>query len=88
MPRPPNTVRASWDITVSSSEGIAPIKPSKNVMPKNKTPRIDAIQIKVIAALSVRGSLNAVTPLETASMPVSAVVPLANARKIKNNVIG
>src|SRR6266508_5904729 len=56
-------------------------------MPRNKEPRIDAIQIKVIPAFLLRGSLNAVIPFEMASTPVNAVVPLANACRIKKGVI-
>ena len=39
------------------------------------------IQIKVMPALRLRGSLKAVMPFEMASTPVRAVVPLAKACK-------
>ena len=52
-----------------------------------REPRINAIQIKVVPALRLRGSLNAVIPFEIASTPVSAVVPLAKALKIRNILI-
>ena len=38
-----------------------------------------AIHINVMPALRLRGSLNAVKPLEMASTPVNAAVPLENA---------
>ncbi len=44
------------------------------------------IQIKVMPALRLRGSLKAVMPLEMASTPVSAVVPFANACKRRKGV--
>ena len=40
--------------------------------------------INVMPALRLLGSLKAVMPLEMASTPVSAVVPLANACRIRN----
>jgi hypothetical protein len=51
MPRLPKVVRASWEITVSSSEGIAPISPSRKVSPMNKPPRMVYIQTIVMTAL-------------------------------------
>ena len=47
-----------------------------------------AIQTSVAPAFLLRGSLKAVIPLDIASTPVTAVVPLANAFRIKKNVIG
>ncbi len=41
------------------------------------------IQIRVMPALRLRGSLKAVMPFEMASTPVSAVVPFANACRSK-----
>ena len=46
-------------------------------MPRNNAPKIAAIHTKVCAALRLRGSWKAVMPLEMASTPVKAVVPLA-----------
>ena len=43
------------------------------------------IQTSTVCALATGGSLKAGTPLETASVPVSATEPDANARKINNN---
>ena len=45
-----------------------------------------AIQSRVMPALRLRGSLNAVMPLEIASTPVRAVVPLENACRSRNSV--
>ena len=51
-------------------------------------PRISAIQINVVPAFLLRGSLKAVMPFEMASTPVRAVVPLAKAFRIKKKVNG
>ena len=48
-------------------------------------PRITDIEMSVMPALWLLGSLKAGMPLEIASTPVSAVVPLANARRIRNS---
>jgi hypothetical protein len=58
-----------------------------NEIPRNNTPRIRASQVRVMAAFRLRGSLKAVIPLEIASTPVRAVVPLENACRIRNKVI-
>ena len=49
------------------------------VMPRKSVPRMSDIQINVTPALRLRGSRKAVVPLEIASTPVSAVVPLEKA---------
>ena len=87
MPCPSNTVRAICEMTVSVSEGTAPISRARKEMPMNSEPRINAIQIRVIPALRLRGSLKAVIPLEIASTPVSAAVPLEKACNRRNAVI-
>ncbi len=46
---------------------------------------MEDIQIRVTPALRLRGSWKAGMPLEMASTPVSALVPLANARRIKKS---
>ena len=56
-------------------------------MPRKNVARMKPIQIKVIPAFLLRGSLKAVMPLEMASMPVSAAVPLEKACRIRNGVI-
>src|SRR6185503_854424 len=73
-PQPSKAARASCEITVSCSEGTAAIGPARKLMPRNSEARIDAIQMRVMPALRLRGSLNAVIPFENASTPVSAVV--------------
>jgi hypothetical protein len=44
--------------------------------------------IRVMPAFLLRGSLNAVMPLEMASTPVRAVVPLEKAFRIRKMVTG
>ena len=75
-------------MTVSASEGTAPIWAARKVMPSNSEPRMTDIQISVMPALRLRGSLKAVMPLEIASTPVSAVVPLEKARRIRKSESG
>ncbi len=48
------------------------------------TPRIAAIQPSVMAAFLALGDLNALTPLEMASVPVIATHPSANPRRMRN----
>ena len=74
-------------MTVSSSEGTAPIGPARKLMLRKRVPRIAAIMIRVMPALRLRGSRKAVMPLEIASTPVRAAVPLENACRIRNGVI-
>src|SRR3989442_15287798 len=57
------------------------------VRPRNRLPRIAAIQIIVVAAFFDPGGAKAGTPFETASMPVKAVQPEENARRSRNSVI-
>ncbi len=73
-------------MTVSPSDGIAPIWWARKVTPRSSEPRMTAIQMRVVPAFLLRGSLKAVMPLEIASTPVRAVVPLANARRTRNSV--
>ena len=82
-PRPSKAARASCEITVSCSEGTAPISPARKLMPRKRKPRIPDIHSSVIPALRLRGSLNAGIPFEIASTPVRAVVPLENAWRIR-----
>jgi len=58
------------------------------VMPRNSVIRMPLIHIRVTAALWLRGSSKAVMPLEMASMPVRAALPLENARRIRKSVTG
>src|SRR6185436_20852879 len=65
-PCPLKMVRAICETTVSASEGTAWMTLVRKEMPINKEPRISDIQIKVMPALRLRGSLKAVMPLEMA----------------------
>jgi hypothetical protein len=58
------------------------------VIPRKSTIRMLLIQIRVTAALWLRGFLKAVMPLEMASIPVRAVQPLEKARSTRNTVRG
>ena len=73
-------------MTVSFSEGRAPMGQARKLMPRNKVARIKAIQSKVTPALRLRGARKAVTPFEMASTPVRAVVPFANACRRRKRV--
>ena len=53
-------------------------------MLRNSEPRISDIHTSVMPALRLRGALKAVMPLEMASTPVSAAVPLEKACRIRN----
>src|SRR2546422_7961285 len=56
------------------------------VIPRNRPPKIVAIQIMVVAAFWDAGGRKAGTPFEIASMPVKAVQPEENARRSRNSV--
>ena len=85
-PWPPNTVRASCEMTVSASEGMAPMGRTRKLMPRKRLPRMPDIHKRVMAAFRLRGSRKAVMPLEMASTPVRAAVPLEKARRIRKGV--
>ena len=53
-------------------------------MPRKMEPKQVPIRISTSRALRHSGGLNAGTPLETASVPVSATEPAENARRIRN----
>ena len=55
-------------------------------MPRSNVPRMADIQIRVMPALRLFGARKAVMPLEMASTPVRAVVPLANALQNQEQV--
>ena len=55
------------------------------VTPANMVAAMPPISASVVAAFRLFGGLNAGTPLAIASIPVSAVVPEANARSAKNS---
>src|SRR5262245_66108550 len=79
-------VRASWEITVPSSEGVAPMWTASQVIPRKRVPRITDMTIRVRPAFRLRGSLKAVMPFEIASTPVRAVVPLEKAWRSRKSV--
>ncbi len=84
----PKMVRAICEMTVSSCDGMAPMWRERKVMPRNNVTRMVLMATSVTAALRDFGSLKAVMPLEMASMPVRAVEPLLNARRIRKRVMG
>src|SRR5262245_47013109 len=55
-------------------------------MPASRTTRMTMIAVSVRRALRTAGAAKAVTPLLTASTPVIAVQPLANARSNSQSV--
>ena len=55
--------------------------------PKKQLPRMIAIHTNVAEALRASGFLNAGTPLETASTPLSATAPEANAFRKMNRLM-
>ena len=73
----PYTWLAIWAMTVvlGSSIGMMWKLVARNVMPMNRTARIEAITISVRAALRASGGLNAGTPVAIASVPVRATAP-------------
>src|SRR5437660_11459420 len=56
------------------------------VIPRNRPPKIVAIQNMVVAAFWDAGGRKAGTPFEIASIPVKAVQPEENARRSRNRV--
>ena len=73
-------------MTVSCSDGTAPIWPARKVMPSKSDAEDGRHPDQGDAGVAAPGSLKAVMPLEMASTPVSAVVPLENARRIRKRV--
>ena len=63
---------------VSCSDGTAPICTDRKVMPRNRQPRYSHPDERDTGVLAAR-HVKAVMPLEIASTPVRAVVPLAKA---------
>ena len=84
----PTSSRAIWDRTVCSSDGSGtiPIVLAMKLMPRNSVAKIAAAQTSVIRAFLHSGGLNAGTPSEIASTPVSAAAPELNARRIRKIV--
>src|SRR5512143_2177849 len=80
-------VRDNCEMIVSCSEKTPWTLPVRNEMPRKREPRISDIQIRVTPAFLLRGSLKAVMPLEIASTPVRALVPLAKACSNRKGVM-
>ena len=73
----------TWDTTVfftGSSVGKTAKLVARNVIPTNRTARMPAIAMSVVAAFFDSGGLKAGTPVAIASVPVRATAPDANAR--------
>ncbi len=78
----PNTERPIWLSTDSPlAAGIAPVTPARNDVPRNITPSRMLMVSIVVWAFFHSGGLNAGTPFATASVPVIAEQPSANARR-------
>ena len=77
-------VRVICEMIVSVFRRDPPFCTAKNVMPRSRVPRMADIMTRVMPALRLRGSRKAMIPSEMASTPVSAVVPPAKARRIRN----
>ncbi len=83
---PPHTARPSCEMTVSVQENCAPTWMLRKVIPRNMTARMELIQMRVMPAFRLCGSLKAVIPFEMASTPVSAVQPLEKARRMRKRL--
>src|SRR5207247_6545246 len=88
MVRLPKMPRASWETPDSVAVGITRYACARNVMPRNIETPSAAIVTSVAAAFFDSGGRNAGTPSDTASTPVIAVQPLANAVSSRNVVSG
>ncbi len=62
-------------------KGTAWVSAARTDTPRNITPRMLLISTSVVRALRACGSRKMLTPLEIASVPVIAELPLANARR-------
>src|SRR6266566_6895863 len=76
---PPKIARPSCDIPDSTGFGTTLYAWASTVMPTNITIASVAIATSVADAFFASGGRNAGTPFDTASTPVIAVQPLANA---------
>src|SRR5438128_2231380 len=72
-------------MTVSSGRGRIPKSYVSTVIPRNRVIRIAPSHVRTTRAFWASGRLNAGTPSETASTPVSAVQPEENARRIRKS---
>src|SRR5205823_7705488 len=80
--------RASCDTPDSELVGMTWYAWARNVMPRNIVMASTAIVTSVAAAFFDSGGRNAGTPSDTASTPVIAVHPLANAVRSRKVVTG
>jgi hypothetical protein len=83
----PKTERPTWEITVLVSVGTTLSRIAMNDRPRNIVPSSPPIHIRVVRAFRHSGGLNAGTPLEMASTPVTAAPPDANACRTTNSPI-
>src|SRR3954465_368747 len=83
---PPKIARPSCEIPDSAVLGTTLYTCASMVIPTNIAIARVAIVTSVEAAFLASGGLNAGTPFETASTPVIAVQPFANAVSSRNNV--
>ena len=83
---PPKMARATWEMTVFVSVGRTWSFTVRKESPRNITPRRLPIHIRVVRAFFHSAGLNAGTPLETASTPVTAAPPDAKAFRIRKKV--
>src|SRR6185295_15935817 len=84
----PKIARPSCDTPDSAAVGTTPYACARTVMPTIITIAITAIATSVADAFFASGGRKAGTPFDTASTPVIAVHPLANAVSSRNVVNG
>src|SRR2546427_585041 len=72
-------------MTVSSGRGRIPKSYVSTVIPRNRVIRIAPSHVRTTRAFWASGRLNAATPSETASTPVSAGEPEENAGRIRKS---
>src|SRR6185503_11585784 len=85
---PPKIARPNCEIPDSALLGTTRYACASIVIPTNITIASDAIAINVADAFFASGGRNAGTPFDTASTPVIAVQPLANAVSSSSVVTG
>src|SRR6476646_1337765 len=85
---PPKIARPSCEMPDSAAFGTTLYTWASIVIPTNITIASDAIAINVADAFFASGGRNAGTPFDTASTPVIAVQPLANAVSNRSVVTG
>ncbi len=78
----PKTILASWAMTVGTPflYGAACVTWASQEIPATSVPRMMPSATSTLRAFRPSGGRNALTALDTASMPVSEEPPLANAR--------